>query len=89
MLVNNAGIMACAYAKTEDGLERQFATSHMGPSLSTNLTVKKVLASSASRIVNVSSDGQRPSDIRWGDIGFTVSPDLWTRRYQQPGRMSR
>ncbi|KAI4156773.1 MAG: hypothetical protein LQ340_000030 [Diploschistes diacapsis] len=71
VLVNNAGIMACEYAKTEDALERQFATSHVGPFLFTNLIMKKLLASSAPRIVNVSSDGHRLSWLRWPDIGFS------------------
>lgn len=80
LLVNNAGIMACPYAKTEDGLERQFATSHVGPFLFTNLIMKKILESSAPRIVNVSSDGHRLSAMRWGDIGFSVSPALSIKR---------
>lgn len=71
VLVNNAGIMACDYAKTEDGLERQFATSHVGPFLFTNLIMQKILASKLPRIVNVSSDGHRLSQIRWPDIGFS------------------
>lgn len=76
VLVNNAGVMACPYAKTEDGLERHFAINHVGPFLFTNLIMKKILASSAPRIVNVSSDGHRLSAICWGDIGFAVSPAL-------------
>lgn len=72
LLVSNAGTTACPYAKTEDGLERQFATSHVGPFLFTNLIMKKILKSSSPRIVNVSSDGHRLSAMRWGDIGFSV-----------------
>ncbi len=87
VLVNNAGIMACPYAKTEDGLERQFATSHVGPFLFTNLIMKKILASSMPRIVNVSSDGHRLSAIRWPDIGFAVSPDLSRTRYRRLGQI--
>lgn len=89
ILVNNAGIMACPYAKTEDGLERQFATSHVGPFLFTNLIMKKILASNTPRIVNVSSDGHRLSAIRWGDIGFAVSPDRSIWQCWQPGQCSR
>lgn len=80
VLVNNAGIMACPYAKTEDGLERHFAINHVGPFLFTNLIMKKILASSAPRIVNVSSDAHRLSAMRWADIGFAVSPALSTKR---------
>ena len=81
VLVNNAGIMACDYAKTEDGLERQFATGHVGPFLFTNLIMKKIITSSKPRIVNVASDGHRLSAMRWSDIGFSVSPVSQTRKY--------
>jgi len=27
---NNAGVMFCPYQKTEDGIEMQFATNHLG-----------------------------------------------------------
>ncbi|KAL8785851.1 MAG: hypothetical protein Q9195_008475 [Heterodermia aff. obscurata] len=73
VLVNNAGIMACDYARTDEGLERQFAVSHVGPFLFTNLVIEKVLASPSPRVVNVSSDGHRLSYMRWPDIGFSVS----------------
>lgn len=73
VLVNNAGIMACEYAKTVDGFERQFATSHVGPFLFTNLIMDKILTSKSPRVVNVSSNGHRLSAIRWPDVGFSVS----------------
>ena len=76
VLVNNAGIMACPYKKLENGLDRQFASNHAGPFLFTKLIIKKILASSAPRIIIVSSDGHRLSAMRWGDTGFAVSPDL-------------
>lgn len=72
VLMNNAGIMACEYAKTKDGFERQFGVSHVGPFLFTNLIIDKVLAASSPRVVNVSSDGHRLSAIRRPDIGFSV-----------------
>lgn len=83
VLVNNAGVMACPYAKTEDGLERQFAAGHVGPFIFTNLILKKVLASNAPRIVNVSSNGHRLSAMRWGDLGFAVR--LSSSKWQHHG----
>ncbi|KAL8940818.1 MAG: hypothetical protein Q9216_002607 [Gyalolechia sp. 2 TL-2023] len=71
VLVNNAGVMACEYERTADRFERQFAVSHIGPLLFTNLLMPKILASEAPRIVNVSSDGHRLSQIRWPDVGFS------------------
>jgi NAD(P)-dependent dehydrogenase (short-subunit alcohol dehydrogenase family) len=73
VLVNNAGVMACDYAKTEDGIERQLAASHVGHFLFTNLIMKKLLAAKSPRVVSVSSDGHRLSAMRWVDIGFSVS----------------
>ncbi|GAB1217045.1 hypothetical protein ATERTT37_006267 [Aspergillus terreus] len=72
VLVNNAGIMACDYAVSPDGHERQFTANHLGPFLFTNLIIEKVLASSAPRIVNISSEGHRLSPIRFADYDFDV-----------------
>ena len=72
VLVNNAGIMASPFWKTEDGLEAQFGTNYIGPFLFTNLIMNKVTAVGTARIVNVSSDGHRLSPIRFDDYGFQV-----------------
>lgn len=45
--------MACPYALSEDGIEMQFATNHLGPFLFTNLLVQNGLISE--RVVNVNS----------------------------------
>ncbi|KAJ6780783.1 hypothetical protein PWT90_05687 [Aphanocladium album] len=70
VLVNNAGIMAVEYKLSPDGFESQLATNHLGHFLFTNLIMDKILASSAPRIVNVSSDGHRLAPIRCGDYNF-------------------
>jgi NAD(P)-dependent dehydrogenase (short-subunit alcohol dehydrogenase family) len=55
-LINNAGIMACPFRKTEDGIESQFATNHVGHFLLTNLLMPKILeAGKGARIINVGS----------------------------------
>ena len=70
-LVNNAGIMAAPYSKTEDGIESQFATNHVGHFLFTNLIMPKLLASQQGpRIVCVSSDGYRLGPVRFQDYNF-------------------
>ena len=73
VLVNNAGVMATPYSKTPEGLEMQFGTNHIGHFLFANLIMPKLLESTAGpRVVSVSSDGHRLSDIRWDDLDFQV-----------------
>ena len=51
----------------------QFGTNHIGHFLFTNLIMPKLLESTAGpRVVSVSSDGHRLSDIRWDDLDFQV-----------------
>ena len=45
MLVNNAGVMAPPYRRTDDGLELQMATNHFGPFLLTGLLLPQLVAS--------------------------------------------
>lgn len=60
ILINNAGIMFCPYQLSEDGIEIQFATNHLGHFLLTNLLLDKMKETAKStgvegRIVNLSS----------------------------------
>lgn len=71
VIINNAGIMACPYRATEDGLEHQFTTNYLSHFLLTNLLMPKILASSHPRIINVSSAAHLTSDIRYSDPGFS------------------
>ncbi|KAF2497542.1 putative short-chain dehydrogenase [Lophium mytilinum] len=84
VLMNNAGIMACDYGKSEEGFEKQFATNHLGPFLFTNLIIEKVIAASRPRVVMVSSDGHRLGAIRFDDYNFDNGEtyDKW-RSYGQ------
>ncbi|XP_077248715.1 short-chain dehydrogenase TIC 32, chloroplastic-like [Tasmannia lanceolata] len=66
ILVNNAGIMACPFQLSADGVELQFATNHLGHFLLTNLLLDKLKATAKEtgiegRIVNVSSMAHRYS----------------------------
>ena len=69
ILINNAGIMACPYWKTEDGFEMQFGVNHLGHFLLTNLLLDRLKAAPAARIVNVSSlSYKRCTGINFEDI---------------------
>jgi NAD(P)-dependent dehydrogenase (short-subunit alcohol dehydrogenase family) len=82
ILINNAGVMNVPERTlTEDGIEMQFATNHIGHFLFTNLILNKLIASAnesakgATRIVNVSSRGVRFSPVRFSDLNFTEPID--------------
>uniref|UniRef100_UPI00358F0DE3 retinol dehydrogenase 12-like isoform X2 n=1 Tax=Myxine glutinosa TaxID=7769 RepID=UPI00358F0DE3 len=65
VLINNAGVMACPYWKTEDGFEMQIGVNHFGHFLLTYLLLDILKRSSPARIVNVSSVVHK-----WGHINF-------------------
>uniref|UniRef100_A0A0D9XPQ4 Uncharacterized protein n=1 Tax=Leersia perrieri TaxID=77586 RepID=A0A0D9XPQ4_9ORYZ len=67
VLVNNAGIMACPFGLSKDGVELQFATNHVGHFLLTNLLLDKMKVTAKQtglqgRIINVSSTAHRGSN---------------------------
>ncbi|MGW3866702.1 oxidoreductase [Streptomyces sp. NPDC005047] len=55
LLVNNAGVMAIAEAKTVDGFEMQFGVDHLGHWTLTALLLPALLRTPGSRIVTVTS----------------------------------
>jgi NAD(P)-dependent dehydrogenase (short-subunit alcohol dehydrogenase family) len=78
LLLNNAGVMACPLARTDEGWEMQFATCHLGHFLLTALLAEALEAGAPARIVNVSSGGHRLSSMRFDDPHFEASEyDKW------------
>ncbi|RFU34474.1 hypothetical protein B7463_g1846, partial [Scytalidium lignicola] len=76
VIINNAGIMACPYEKSIDGIEMQFASNHLGHFLLDNLLLPKVRASGPhARIVNISSWGHAFSQVNFDDINFNDGKD--------------
>ncbi|XP_047330267.1 short-chain dehydrogenase TIC 32 B, chloroplastic-like [Impatiens glandulifera] len=60
LLINNAGVMFCPFQLSEDGIELQFATNHIGHFLLTDLLLDKMKETAKTsgiegRIVNLSS----------------------------------
>jgi NAD(P)-dependent dehydrogenase (short-subunit alcohol dehydrogenase family) len=56
VLINNAGGIFSERGFTVDGIERTFATNHLGPFLLTNLVIDLVRAGTGGRIINVASE---------------------------------
>ena len=70
LLVNNAGVMACPLARTDEGWEMQLATCHLGHFLLTALLAPALRAGAPARIVNVSSGGHRFAPVDFDDPHF-------------------
>ena len=67
-LVNNAGVFTRERRTTPDGLELQFAVNYLGGFLLSHLLLDLLLASTPSRIVNVSSSAHKGATINFDDL---------------------
>jgi NAD(P)-dependent dehydrogenase (short-subunit alcohol dehydrogenase family) len=76
-LINNAGVMALPYTKTEDGFEMQFGTNHLGHFALTGLLLPALLAADGARVVNVASQAHRMGRIRFDDLMGERGYDAW------------
>ena len=81
ILLNNAGIMATAYTRTEDGFELQFGTNHLGHFALTGLLFGPLTRAPAARVVTVSSQMHAVGHMRFEDLA-------WTRGYTRWGAYS-
>lgn len=82
LLINNAGVMACPLAYTEDGLEMQIGTNHFGHFLLSVLLAPNLVEGAksgwGSRLVSLSSIGHRRSPVNFDDPNFRDRPyDKW------------
>jgi NAD(P)-dependent dehydrogenase (short-subunit alcohol dehydrogenase family) len=67
VLVNNAAAIRAQRELTADGIERTFATNHLGPFLLTNLLLDLLCAGAGARIVNVASESY-PSRLEFDNL---------------------
>lgn len=79
-LVNNAGVMNTPKGLTKDGFETQFGTNHLGHFLFTELLLPRLVDSSPSRIVNVSSCYHDKAMGRFGGLDLE-DPNFERRKY--------
>ncbi len=70
VLVNNAGGVHSRRRLTVEGIERTFATNHLGYFLLTNLLRDLLMRSAPARVVTVASIGHRRGTIDFDDLGF-------------------
>ncbi|KAK7931186.1 Short-chain dehydrogenase [Apiospora marii] len=74
VLIENAGIMACPKAKTQDGFERQFGVNHLGHFLLFHLLQHALLGSASpsfnSRVVVLASGAHRRGKVDFDDLHF-------------------
>jgi NAD(P)-dependent dehydrogenase (short-subunit alcohol dehydrogenase family) len=82
VLCNNAGVMALPYARTVDGFELQLGTNHLGHFALTGLLLDRLLGTTGSRVVTVSSFAHHPGRIDFDDLQSERSYDKW-RAYAQ------
>jgi NAD(P)-dependent dehydrogenase (short-subunit alcohol dehydrogenase family) len=80
VLINNAGIMMCPYAKTQDGFEIQFGTNHLGHFALTLRLLPLLKKRQGSRVVVVSSLAHKSGKLDFSDL-------QWTTRKYQTGRV--
>jgi NAD(P)-dependent dehydrogenase (short-subunit alcohol dehydrogenase family) len=84
LLINNAGVMAVPYHRTEDGFELTLATNHLGPFALTGLLLDRLLDTPGSRVVTVSSIGHRMATgtMRFDDPPSEHDYRPWPAYYQ-------
>lgn len=76
VLINNAGMMVLDRATTEEGIEIQFGTNHIGHFLLTTLLTDSLRNAAgrseagSTRVINVTSAGHRLSPFRFHDYNF-------------------
>ena len=70
VLVNNAGGVHRRRSVTVDGIERTFATNHLGYFLLTNLLLDLIVMSAPARIVTVASVAHRSGRIHFDDLNL-------------------
>jgi NAD(P)-dependent dehydrogenase (short-subunit alcohol dehydrogenase family) len=77
LLINNAGVMGTPYRQTADGFELQMATNHLGHFALTGLLLDRVVTTSRSRIVTVSSHLHRMGHLRTDDVAGAAFHNTW------------
>ena len=81
ILINNAGVMACPFSKTEDGFEIQMGVNHLGHFALTGHLMPLLKKTKGSRIVATSSIAHRQGNIDFDDINWERRPYVTGKAY--------
>ena len=79
-LINNAGTILFKKSFNSMGIEKVFATNHLGPFYLTNSFLEKNLMHSGSRIINVGSSAHQRAVLDFNDLDSSNSRS-WYERY--------
>jgi NAD(P)-dependent dehydrogenase (short-subunit alcohol dehydrogenase family) len=74
ILINNAGVMFTPYQRTKEGFELQLGVNHLGHFELTRRLVPLLLNAGSARVINLSSDGHKISDIDLDDPNWEQGP---------------
>lgn len=77
LLVNNAGVMTPPFGKTAQGFELQLGTNHLGHFALTGRLLPRLVATPASRVVNVASLAHKWGRIDFDDLHFERGYKPW------------
>lgn len=83
ILINNAGIMACAEARVGPGWERQFGVNHLGHMALAVGLLPALQRAESSRLVALSSIAHARGDVHWDDPHFDQHPYQKWESYAQ------
>lgn len=78
LLINNAGVMAPPYTRTEDGFELQFGTNHLGHFALTGLVLPMLQTVPGSRVVIVSSLAHTGGSISFDNLDGSKGYRRWS-----------
>lgn len=81
ILINNAGVMACPFSKTEDGFEIQMGVNHLGHFALTGLLMPLLKKTNNSRIVATSSAAHYQGNINFDDLNWENRKYRTTQAY--------
>lgn len=81
VLINNAGVMACPFAKTEDGFEMQMGINHLGHFALTGQLLPLLQQTKDSRVVNTASLAHKAGRIDFTDLNWEKRKYIPSKAY--------